>query len=321
MATSAPARPAAPPAELLIDRYLPRYDVGLIEHTVAEADLATTWEALCELDLAQVHTPLMDAAMYVRGLPTRVAAQFGRGAPPEAPARLPLGGGGPPMQGWLSLGEVAEHEIALGAVGRFWQPDIQWYDVTGMTPEAFAAFTEPGWGRIAANFTVLAYTPTEDAGVLRGPHRDRGPGLGAPLRPLLDGHPAVRRAHHARGAHRGPRGRAAALRSLIGNERSTGPARNPSGARPRSRPGGWSATTTLTPSPPRATWPRPCGRWASWTGARQLQEDVLARCRRVLGDDHPTRPHPHRPGPSADTLRELGELDRTGPADPSETGP
>ena len=28
-----------------------------------------------------------------------------------------------------------------------------------MTPEAFAAFTEPGWGRIAANFTVLAYTP------------------------------------------------------------------------------------------------------------------------------------------------------------------
>ena len=158
MATSAPARPAAPPAELLIDRYLPRYDVGLIEHTVAEADLATTWEALCELDLAQVHTPLMDAAMYLRGLPTRVAAQFG-GAHRRGAGPAPAGGGGPPMQGWLSLGEVAEHEVALGAVGRFWQPDIQWYDVTGMTPEAFAAFTEPGWGRIAANFTVLAYTP------------------------------------------------------------------------------------------------------------------------------------------------------------------
>ena len=62
------------------------------------------------------------------------------------------------MDGWLSLGKVAEREIALGAVGRFWQPDIQWYDVTGMTPEAFAAFTEPGWGRIAAKFTVLPYT-------------------------------------------------------------------------------------------------------------------------------------------------------------------
>jgi hypothetical protein len=156
MSTPTPIRPA----EMLIDRYLPRYDVGLIEHTVAGADLATTWQALRELDLAQVHTPLMDAAMSVRGLPARVGARFGRGAPSEPPARLPLGGGGPPLDGWLSLGEVAEREIALGAVGRFWQPDIQWYDVTAMTPETFGAFTEPGWGRIAANFTVLAYTPS-----------------------------------------------------------------------------------------------------------------------------------------------------------------
>src|SRR4051812_31197661 len=126
--------PTAPPAELLIERYLPHYDVGLIEHTLAEADLPTTWQALYELDLAVVHTPLMDAAMSVRALPARVAARFGRGAPPGAPPRLPWGGGGPPMQGWLSLGEVTEREIALGAVGRFWQPDIQWYDVTAMTP-------------------------------------------------------------------------------------------------------------------------------------------------------------------------------------------
>ena len=148
------------PAELLIDRYLPRYDVGLVEHTLAEADLAATWRAVYELDLARIHTPLMDAAMSVRALPARVAGHFGRGAPPPAPARLPLAGDGPPMQGWLSLGTVAEREIALGAVGRFWQPDIQWYDVGGMTPEAFAAFTEPGWGRIAADFTVLPYTPS-----------------------------------------------------------------------------------------------------------------------------------------------------------------
>ena len=159
MTTPTPTR-SAPPAELLIDRYLPHYDVGLIEHTLAEADLATTWQALYELDLARVHTPLMDAATSVRTLPTRVAARFGRDATPETPARLPLGGGGPPMQGWLSLGEVTEREIALGAVGRFWRPDIQWYDVTAMTPEAFAGFSEPGWGRIAANFTVLPYTPS-----------------------------------------------------------------------------------------------------------------------------------------------------------------
>ncbi|MDF2977756.1 MAG: hypothetical protein K0S40_2484 [Actinomycetospora sp.] len=160
MTTPTPTRSDAPMAELLIDRYLPHYDVGLVEHTLAEADLATTWQALYGLDLAQVHTPLMDAAMSVRVLPARVAARLGRGAQPEAPTRLPLGGGGPPMQGWLSLGEIAEREIALGAVGRFWRPDIQWYDVTAMTPDAFASFSESGWGRIAANFTVLPYTPS-----------------------------------------------------------------------------------------------------------------------------------------------------------------
>src|SRR5690242_20066714 len=152
------ARPVAPPAELLIDRYLPRYDVGLVEHTLAAADLATTWRALHALDLARVHTPLVDAAMYVRGVPMRV---LGRGGPRAAgPVRLPLAGDAPPMDGWLSLGEIAEREIALGAVGRFWQPAIRWYDVAGMTPEGFAAFAEPGWGRIAANFTVLPYTPS-----------------------------------------------------------------------------------------------------------------------------------------------------------------
>lgn len=160
MDTTTNNRPAGGPNEMLIDRYLPHFDVGLIEHTVAEADLATTWQALRGLDLAQVHTPLMDVAMFVRGLPIRLAAGFGRGTPPEVPERLPLSGGGPPMEGWLSLGEVAEREIALGAVGRFWQPDIRWYDVTGMTPEAFGSFAEPGWGRIAANFTVLPYTPS-----------------------------------------------------------------------------------------------------------------------------------------------------------------
>jgi hypothetical protein len=143
---------------MLIDRYLPSFDVTLVEHTVADADVPTTWEALRGLDLAEVHTPLTDAAIFVRALPGRVAGWLGRRAAPQAaPSRLPLSGNEPALPGWLSLGEVPEQEIALGAVGRFWQPDIQWYDVTGMTPERFAAFAEPGWGRIAANFSLRPY--------------------------------------------------------------------------------------------------------------------------------------------------------------------
>ena len=53
--------------DMLIDHYLPRFDVTALEHTVADADVATTWSALQRLDLMRVHTPLMDAAMVVRG--------------------------------------------------------------------------------------------------------------------------------------------------------------------------------------------------------------------------------------------------------------
>jgi hypothetical protein len=146
------------PADMLIDRYLPHFDVTLIEHTVADADVATTWQALRELDLMDVHTPLMDAALFVREVPARVAARFGRTSPPQPPPRrLTLTGDGPGLEGWLSLGERPEREIAFGAIGRFWQPDIEWYDVSTMTPDGFAAFDRPGWGRIAANFSLRPY--------------------------------------------------------------------------------------------------------------------------------------------------------------------
>jgi hypothetical protein len=144
--------------DMLIDRYLPRFDVALIEHMVVDADVATTWQALRRLDLMQVHTPLVDAALFVRGVPARLGARLGRKGPDKPPPpRLTLTGDGLGLEGWLSLGESAEREIAFGAVGRFWQPDIQWYDVSTMTPQQFAAFAEPGWGRIAANFSLRPY--------------------------------------------------------------------------------------------------------------------------------------------------------------------
>jgi hypothetical protein len=143
---------------MLIDHYLPRFDVTRIEHTVVDADVATTWSALRRLDLMRVHTPLMDAAMVARGLPARVRSRLGHQAPPPPqPARLLLIDPSPALAGWLSLGERTESEIALGAVGRFWQPDIEWYDVSAMTPAQFAAFDEPGWGRIAVAFSLRHY--------------------------------------------------------------------------------------------------------------------------------------------------------------------
>jgi hypothetical protein len=148
------------PHALLLDHYLPLFDVTLREHRVVDVDVPTAWRALGELDLMQVHTPLLDAAMRARGLPALIGEALGRRPPPPPPPPvLTLRGeaGGFALPGWLSLGELELQEIAFGAVGRFWQPDIEWYDVDDLTPDGFAAFGAPGWGRIAASLSLRPY--------------------------------------------------------------------------------------------------------------------------------------------------------------------
>ena len=51
----------------------------------------------------------------------------------------------------MNLGEVPGREIVFGAVGTFWRADIEWHDVPA---EEFAAFAEPGWGKIACHLLV-----------------------------------------------------------------------------------------------------------------------------------------------------------------------
>jgi hypothetical protein len=133
---------------MIIDEYLPQYHTTIAEHIVVDADPDTTWRTARDLNLLRVHSPLMDAAMWVRGLPARL-----RGQPPPELERLSLGDGGA-LPGWLILGERDGQETAFGAVGKFWQGTIEWRDV----PLAeYARFAEPGYGKIACNFSVRPY--------------------------------------------------------------------------------------------------------------------------------------------------------------------
>lgn len=101
----------------LLDVHLPTYAVAISEHLVVEADAAVVYEAAKSFDFMTTRSPVVTALM---------AAQD--------PGVLP---------GWLLLGEVPGREVAFGAVGTFWKPDIEWHDVT---TDRFAAFEEPGWG-------------------------------------------------------------------------------------------------------------------------------------------------------------------------------
>jgi len=109
--------------QMIIDLQLPSYDVVLAVHKIVDADLATTFAAARDLDFLTVRTPLLDTAMWLRGLPDRLRH---RTAPPLAKLTLADGAG---LPGWLSLGVRQDNELAFGAVGRFWQANIEWRDV------------------------------------------------------------------------------------------------------------------------------------------------------------------------------------------------
>jgi hypothetical protein len=140
-----------PAAQDLIDHYLPDYDVVLTEHVVVDADPERTYRGAKSLDFLTVRTPLLTASLFVRELPARL-----RGRPVGAPPQLCLADDGMGLPGWVLLGDVPGREVAFGAVGRFWKPDIEWRDVPR---DRFATFAEPGWGKIACHFLVRAGGP------------------------------------------------------------------------------------------------------------------------------------------------------------------
>ena len=133
---------------LIIDTVMPEFDAGIAEHVIVHTSPAVAFRAARDLDFLSVRTPLLDAAMWARGLPARLTHQAA-----EAPPRLVLAQGDS-LPGWLILGEAPGRELAFGAVGKFWRPNIEWRDVA---IDEFAAFREPGWGKIAADFSVLPY--------------------------------------------------------------------------------------------------------------------------------------------------------------------
>lgn len=137
------------PTALLIETTMPTYDVSIAEHIIVRADPATTFAAARELDLLTVHSPLLDLSMWLRGLPARVT----RTGTPTARSSLVIGEG-VGLPGWTFLGEQRDREVAFGAVGKFWQPTIEWRDIAAAD---FPGFREPGWGKIAADFSVLPY--------------------------------------------------------------------------------------------------------------------------------------------------------------------
>jgi hypothetical protein len=148
---------------MLVDDLLPEYDVSDAVATVVDADLATTWDTLMEVDLIDVgrKRPLVGILGATRILPDIVGHML-HGEPPQRPpahlrlrdiTQLSLDKGG-----WVLLGERFRDEIALGLVGKFWRPVIEFAKVPA---DRFREFAEPGF---AKTIYALSVRPV-------GPHR------------------------------------------------------------------------------------------------------------------------------------------------------
>lgn len=134
---------------MLADEFLPVFDVSDEAAVVVDADSATTWQTLMNTDLIAVgqRRPLVGVLGAVRALP-EIANNLLRGVrTPDAPDRLTLRETSelPASRGGFTLlGERAQDEIALGLVGKFWRPVIEYAEVK---PDGFKAFDLPGYAK------------------------------------------------------------------------------------------------------------------------------------------------------------------------------
>jgi hypothetical protein len=122
-----------PKAALLLDDVLPEFDETIVENIVVDADPEIVFAAVRNMDFLEISSPLMDAAMFVRALPGRI----GRRVRGDEPAPTP----------------AAKLSDLLDGI-KVWQPEIEWKPVPAAE---FASFSEPGFAKIAAGFSMRSY--------------------------------------------------------------------------------------------------------------------------------------------------------------------
>ncbi|HXY32400.1 MAG TPA: hypothetical protein VEI06_16985 [Gemmatimonadaceae bacterium] len=186
---------------MLADELLPVFDISDSVATVVRADLATTWDALMTVDLIEVsrRRPLVAMLGALRAAPA-IVSDLLHGEPPKRPpkqlrlhdtTKIPIKEGG-----WLLVGERPQNEIALGLVGKFWRPVIEFADVT---VEQFRTFAAPGFAKTIYSLSVrplgdgntlltgVMRTATTDDQARRWFRRYWALGVGAGAHLLVDG--------------------------------------------------------------------------------------------------------------------------------------
>ena len=142
-----------PTEPLLLDRYLPCYDVTEVDAVVIDADPETTWQAIRRSDLGR--SPVIRALLELRGLPVKLRRIISRR--PAESALPPLTLDEMTRAGFVLLEEVHGREIVLGQVSRPWRVSDPADRAPAVGPSEFAAFDRPGFAKIAFNIRLEPY--------------------------------------------------------------------------------------------------------------------------------------------------------------------
>jgi len=144
------------------EEFLPAYDVSDAVAATVEADRQTAWRALLDVDLLKVgrEAPLVGMLGALRMLPEIVGHLLHGERPAKPPESMrvrdlpsiPMYEGG-----WILLGERTGEEIALGLVGKFWRPTIEFASIG--TAEEFRSFAEPGFAKTVYDLAVDELDP------------------------------------------------------------------------------------------------------------------------------------------------------------------
>ena len=122
--------------DLLLDRFMPTYEVCERHHARVAASPETTFAAACEMDLSR--SPI------ARGLfRSRELIMGGERDETVLPAGLLAMA---KSLGWSVLAETPGREVVVGAITQPWQPNVTFQS---LPPDEFAGFAEPGWVKIA----------------------------------------------------------------------------------------------------------------------------------------------------------------------------
>lgn len=162
------ARPGWDAADMDLDALLPEYDVSDEVAVTVAASPQRTFDALMAVDLIELGRgrPLIGVLGALRMLP-EIVSHLLHGerldAAPERVRLLDTAEHPPDEGGWTLLLHEPGEAIALGLVGRFWRPIIEYADVAA---EDFTAFDEPNY---AKTIYALSVEPLPgDRTLLRG---------------------------------------------------------------------------------------------------------------------------------------------------------